>query len=265
MLSPIRYNMVNPFTSGPIALYRNVPIEPQYYAPRVFIIDDVVLGPNTLISTTIPTDYVPGQLIRLIIPNGYGCTQLNEVSGLVIGPGIIPGNDPYVPVVEISLGGTNLSFTFTSNLLSFFTWFPNASLVPNTINIRIGVQAGTPTYFKDDGSGNILYISGPWTISSGTIDYVSGALVLNFTNPPRSQQGVRGSYTINNGISIAPIEGIYTTIDSTQNVNEYVEADLPTKAQILAIGDINSGSINAYGSKNVATGIPGSFINISPN
>ena len=34
--------------------------------------------------------------------------------------------------------------------------------------------------------------------------------------------------------------------------------------QIIAIGDISSGAINAYGSMNLKTYIPGSFINVSP-
>ena len=39
----------------------------------------------------------------------------------------------------------------------------------------------------------------------------------------------------------------------------------PTLPQIVAIGDINTGSINSNGTNNTSTYIPGSFINISPN
>lgn len=38
----------------------------------------------------------------------------------------------------------------------------------------------------------------------------------------------------------------------------------PTLPQIIAIGDINSGAINASARVNTGTFIPGSFINISP-
>lgn len=38
----------------------------------------------------------------------------------------------------------------------------------------------------------------------------------------------------------------------------------PTKPQIVAIGDVNSGPINASGRQNTGTFIQGSFINISP-
>lgn len=38
----------------------------------------------------------------------------------------------------------------------------------------------------------------------------------------------------------------------------------PTKPQIIAIGDVNSGVINASGRSSTGTFIPGSFIDISP-
>lgn len=44
----------------------------------------------------------------------------------------------------------------------------------------------------------------------------------------------------------------------------YISSSATTVAQILAIGDINCGTINASGRINLGTYIPGSFINISP-
>lgn len=44
----------------------------------------------------------------------------------------------------------------------------------------------------------------------------------------------------------------------------YTASSATTKAQILAIGDVNSGDINSSGRIQNNTGIPGSFINISP-
>ena len=68
---------------GPIAYLNNVPIEPQYYKPRFFFISAVTLGTSTLVTTTVNHDYVIGQLCRLIIPQSFGCRQLNEVLGYV--------------------------------------------------------------------------------------------------------------------------------------------------------------------------------------
>lgn len=48
-------------------------------------------------------------------------------------------------------------------------------------------------------------------------------------------------------------------------VTPYVSSSAATPAQILAIGDINSGPINAMGRAPTSTIIPGSFINVSPN
>ncbi len=54
-------------------------------------------------------------------------------------------------------------------------------------------------------------------------------------------------------------------IDSSRNVDPYIASSDPiVVAQILAIGDINSGAINITGRLNTGTFIPGSFQDISP-
>ncbi len=54
-------------------------------------------------------------------------------------------------------------------------------------------------------------------------------------------------------------------INSSVNVDPYVPSTNPIViAQILAIGDINTGKINATGRLNTGTFIPGSFQDISP-
>ena len=75
-------------------------------------------------------------------------------------------------------------------------------------------------------------------------------------------------------------KGIVLTIPSSDsveiNINSiYADAfiasptflpfESKTLAQIIAIGDVNSGAINSTGRINTGTFIPGSFINISPN
>lgn len=85
--------------TGPIAPYNNVPIEPQFYAPRRFVIEDIVLGSTTLVTTTEDHDYVVGQLVRLIIPPQNGCRQLNEAKGYVI---FIPTDDEVILDIDSS-------------------------------------------------------------------------------------------------------------------------------------------------------------------
>jgi len=64
-------------------------------------------------------------------------------------------------------------------------------------------------------------------------------------------------------IAIPSTTQVTIGIDS-QGMDAFINASARTKAQILAIGDINSGPIN-MGRTNNTTYIQGSFINISPN
>jgi len=70
--------------TGPIALYNNLPIHADYYQPSRFVISAITLGLNTTITTTENTNYVIGQLVRLLIPNEYGTRELNNQTGYVI-------------------------------------------------------------------------------------------------------------------------------------------------------------------------------------
>ena len=69
---------------GPIPPYSNVPISPQYYNPSQFFISAGSLGVTTTVTTTVNLNYYIGQLVRLLIPQGFGCTQLNQQTGYVI-------------------------------------------------------------------------------------------------------------------------------------------------------------------------------------
>lgn len=70
--------------SGPIPPYSNPPIEPQYFQPSRFVISAITLGSTTTITTTENHNYVIGQQVRLLIPFGYGSTQLNMQTANVI-------------------------------------------------------------------------------------------------------------------------------------------------------------------------------------
>ena len=133
--------------SYPIPPYQNLPIEPQNYQPRAFVISAITLGISTLVTTVDDMNYVVGQLVRLIIPETYGCRQLNGQEGYVLG-------------------------------------IPAANQVQVSIN-------------------------------------------------------------------------------SSMNVNPYIASSQPTPAQILAIGDVNTGYTSSTGASVPLVAIPGSFINIS--
>lgn len=76
-----------------------------------------------------------------------------------------------------------------------------------------------------------------------------------------------GSFQLNgltgNVIAIPAANQVVVNINSS-NANAFVIGPTTTPAQIVAIGDVNSGPINAQGRVNNGTFIPGSFIDISP-
>jgi len=61
---------------------------------------------------------------------------------------------------------------------------PGASIVPGTLNFYLDFGLGNQTLYQDDGQGNVTVTSGPFTISSGTINYATAVLTLNFTSIP---------------------------------------------------------------------------------
>lgn len=76
--------MPNTVISYPIPAYQNLPIEKQFYQPSQYFISAITLGYVTTITTTVNHNYSVGQLVRLLIPNGFGSRQLNEMLGYVI-------------------------------------------------------------------------------------------------------------------------------------------------------------------------------------
>ncbi len=85
--------------SGPVPAYSNVPINPEYYQPRRFVIEAIQLGFTTVVTTTQDMDYVIGQQVRLHIPPAYKSYQLNNQTGYVIS---IPETDQ----VELSINSS---------------------------------------------------------------------------------------------------------------------------------------------------------------
>ena len=65
-------------------------------------------------------------------------------------------------------------------------------------------------------------------------------------------------------LSIPMPDQVVVSINSLRNVDQFTSSSAPTQPQILPIGDINSGIVNANGRNYITTFIPGSFINVSP-
>lgn len=93
-------------------------------------------------------------------------------------------------------------------------------------------------------------------------DFVIGQLI-RFIIPPQfgiRQLNGRQGYVID----ILSATQVVVDIDS-RFMDAFTSSSAPTQPQILPIGDIGNGQINAMGRTNTGTYIPGSFINISPN
>lgn len=90
---------VGTVVSGPVPPYSNPPIQPYYYQPSQFFINGVTLGQTTTVTTTTDLNYVVGQLVRLLIPESFGCYQLNGVLGYVLD---IPASNQVVLSIDSS-------------------------------------------------------------------------------------------------------------------------------------------------------------------
>lgn len=65
-------------------------------------------------------------------------------------------------------------------------------------------------------------------------------------------------------LSLPSSNQVELNINSSVNVDPFISSSATTKAQILPVGDVNSGQVNSSGITGNITFIPGSFINISP-
>jgi len=58
---------------------------------------------------------------------------------------------------------------------------PSASLVPGTVNIWFDKGLGNETKYVDDAAGNIVKVYGPFGFASGTVNYATGVVSIDFS------------------------------------------------------------------------------------
>lgn len=122
-----------------------------------------------------------------------------------------------------------------------------------------------PQYYQPRSYNISALALGPTTTVTTTVnhDYVVGQLVRLLIAQPF------GSFQLNEAqayvISIPAPNQVIINLNSTQ-ANPFIAmpSSSLTQPQIVAVGDINSGIINASGRSNTGTTIPGAFIDISP-
>jgi len=100
------------------------------------------------------------------------------------------------------------------------------------------------------------------------LNYVVGQEIRLIIPPPFGAYQLNGKTGI--VLEVSSSDTVILNIDSSQNVDAFVAATIVSPvfgysiAQIVAIGDVNTGNIGANGRTNVPTNVPGAFINISP-
>lgn len=131
--------------------------------------------------------------------------------------------------------------------------------IPLYANVPIHAEFYLPNVFLI--TGITLGITTTITTSVNT-NFVVGQNVRLIIPPTfgSRQLNEKTGYVIN----IPSANQVELSIDTSENVDAFILSSATTKAQIIPIGDINSGAINSFGRVNNMTFIPGSFINISP-
>jgi hypothetical protein len=107
-------------------------------------------------------------------------------------------------------------------------------------------------------------------ITLGIITTITTTLPMNYVLGQEVRLVIPPTYgTRQLNEQTALVVGIPSSNEVNLNINSinydpYVASTQTTQAQIMAIGDVNTGHINPFGITFQRTDIPGSFINISP-
>lgn len=72
--------------------------------------------------------------------------------------------------------------------------FPNAAVVPGTLKFYFDFGGGNQTLYQDNGYGTVSLISGPYTITSGSIDYGTSVITLAFSNAPPNATAAQADF-----------------------------------------------------------------------
>lgn len=130
--------------------------------------------------------------------------------------------------------------------------------IPPYSNVPINAEFYEPSQFFISA----ITLGNP-TVITTTVNnnYVVGQLVRLIIPPTfgTRQLNEQTAYVV----SIPASNQVAVSINSL-NYDSFISSSSTTQPQILAIGDINSGTTNNSGRSNTGTFIPGSFINISP-
>jgi len=187
--------------SYPIPPYQNLPIEPQFYQPRRFVISNITLGQTTTVTTSTVHDYVIGQLVRFIIPPIFGTSQLNEAEGYVIS---LPSTTSFVVDIISSQANAFIPSPYMAVITNITNTFPAVITVstPLTGNAILITNVSGMTQINNL-VGQVLAVTA--TTINVNIDatsygvYSGGGLATLFA-VPQNQAQILSIGDVNNGV-----------------------------------------------------------------
>src|SRR5690606_11711682 len=100
-------------------------------------------------------------------------------------------------MTNVTRANANGTGTYTNTILNFVSGEPNSQLVPGTFIFTFDIGGPNETIYEDDGEGNITLVSGPYTISSGSINYFTSVLTLTFIVAPPGGTTSRATFSYN--------------------------------------------------------------------
>jgi hypothetical protein len=118
--NPSNYTAFNTSTStGNVGSYKQV-LYPALYAPGVAFVSAITLAAQTVISLTMPGNFVVGQEVAFRIPQVWGTTELNSLPNL-----LIPGSPIYGYVTAVSASLTTPTITVNINSTAYTAFNSN--------------------------------------------------------------------------------------------------------------------------------------------
>lgn len=126
----------------------------------------------------------------------------------------------------------------------------------------------TPQYFKPWRFNISAIAQGQTTLvtlvipSVTVLNMVVGQLV-RFIIPPT--YGIRQLNEVQGYVILITLPNQVTIDVDSRFFDPFIASSQPTPAQLIPVGDVNSGAINTTGAQSTKTFIDGSFRNISPN
>jgi hypothetical protein len=111
------------FTNGAETFNVQLVATPPYYYPQLATIVSISQANPAVVTTSVNLNLQPGEVVRLRVPNAFGMTQANNITGIVSASA----------ANQITLGGTTGAFTLNNSIntsaFTAFTW-PLATGVP---------------------------------------------------------------------------------------------------------------------------------------